>query len=117
MGLGVVLALATMLFAARASYRWHADTQLTAAVANVELALRVLGCDTTVTLFPDLLRPDLVARIHVLGRREATAHEVQLYSAIFRRRSYLFAARPRLPRRWSRSAPRWVLVLLLSIRR
>ncbi|HJQ45788.1 MAG TPA: hypothetical protein VJ870_05605 [Amycolatopsis sp.] len=59
-----------------------------AAAANVELALRALGCDTTVTLFPDLLRPDLVARIHVTGRREATEHEVQLYSAIFRRRSY-----------------------------
>ncbi|HVW43236.1 MAG TPA: hypothetical protein VHC18_17990 [Amycolatopsis sp.] len=59
-----------------------------AALANLDLALRVLGWHTTTILFPDIGRPGLIARIHADGRREATDSEVEMYSAIFRRRSY-----------------------------
>ena len=59
-----------------------------AALANLDLALRVLGWHTTTTLFPDIERPDLIARVRADGRRDATAREVEQYSAIFRRRSY-----------------------------
>ncbi|WP_435155910.1 Acg family FMN-binding oxidoreductase [Amycolatopsis sacchari] len=59
-----------------------------AALADLELAVRTLGWDPRVTLFPDAARPDLVARVVADGRREATEDEVARYSAIFRRRSY-----------------------------
>jgi hypothetical protein len=59
-----------------------------AALANLELAIRALGWDAAVTLFPDGLHPDLVARVAAVGRTEATGLEVEQYSAIFRRRSY-----------------------------
>src|SRR5690349_11700136 len=38
-----------------------------AAVTNLELAVRALGWDAEVTLFPDSARPDLVARIRAAG--------------------------------------------------
>jgi hypothetical protein len=59
-----------------------------AALTNLELAVRALGWDTDVALFPDRERPDLVARITAIGRKETTATEVERYAAIFRRHSY-----------------------------
>ncbi|TVT51400.1 hypothetical protein FNH05_15020 [Amycolatopsis rhizosphaerae] len=59
-----------------------------AALANLELAIRTLGWDVAVSLFPDQRRPDLVARMTAIGRKEATGREVDQYSAIFRRESY-----------------------------
>lgn len=59
-----------------------------AALANLELAVRALGWDATVDLFPSQEHPDLVARVRASGRKEATGTEVDRYSAIFRRRSY-----------------------------
>ncbi|MTD54617.1 Acg family FMN-binding oxidoreductase [Amycolatopsis pithecellobii] len=59
-----------------------------AALANLDLAVRTLGWDAQTTLLPDPDRPDLVARVLADGRRRATAADVDLYSAIFRRRSY-----------------------------
>jgi len=59
-----------------------------AALTNLELAVRALGWDAEVSLFPDSARPDLVARVRASGRSEATAGEVDRYSAIFRRQSY-----------------------------
>jgi nitroreductase len=59
-----------------------------AALANLELAVRALGWDAAVTLFPDGLRPELVARVAADGRAEPAGLAVEQYSAIFRRRSY-----------------------------
>jgi hypothetical protein len=59
-----------------------------AALANLELAVRALGWDVQVSLFPEGQRPDLVARIETVARKEATGRQVEQYSAIFRRRSY-----------------------------
>jgi len=59
-----------------------------AAMANLDLAMRALGRDTTTMLFPELARPSLVARLHADEPREATAAEMDWYTAIFRRRSY-----------------------------
>ncbi|NKQ52066.1 hypothetical protein HFP15_04140 [Amycolatopsis sp. K13G38] len=59
-----------------------------AALANLELALRAMGWATTTTLFPDPAQPELLARVLADGPHEADAEEVDLYSAIFRRRSY-----------------------------
>jgi hypothetical protein len=59
-----------------------------AAVANLELAVRALGWDAAVTLFPAGAYPDLVARIVAAGPKDATSVEIEQYSAVFRRRSY-----------------------------
>lgn len=59
-----------------------------AALANLELAVRALGREPLVTLFPEQRRPRLVARVVALARKDATADEVERYSAVFRRRSY-----------------------------
>ncbi|GAB2971360.1 nitroreductase family protein [Amycolatopsis acidiphila] len=59
-----------------------------AALANLELAVRALGRRPAVALFPAGGRPDLVAKVVAAGREDATAEEVERYSAVFRRRSY-----------------------------
>ncbi|KAA9149826.1 hypothetical protein FPZ12_042430 [Amycolatopsis acidicola] len=59
-----------------------------AALANLELAVRALGFEPALTLFPEPARPELVARLRIAGRKDASAEEVERYSAIFRRRSY-----------------------------
>ncbi|HVV14751.1 Acg family FMN-binding oxidoreductase [Amycolatopsis sp.] len=59
-----------------------------AALANLELAVQALGYRPASALFPEPARPGLVARVRTDGRRDATAREVERYSAIFRRRSY-----------------------------
>lgn len=59
-----------------------------AALTNLELAVRALGWDTEVFLFPEPKRPDLLARVRAIGRKETTATEVERYAAIFRRHSY-----------------------------
>ena len=59
-----------------------------AALTNLELAVRALGRQPAVTLLPDPARPDLVASVVAAGRAEATAAEVDRYSAMFRRASY-----------------------------
>jgi hypothetical protein len=59
-----------------------------AAVVNLELAIRALGRNATVSLFPDATRPDLVAKVRIPGRKDPTRVEEEQYSAIFRRRSY-----------------------------
>src|SRR5439155_17530645 len=59
-----------------------------AALANLELAVRALGWDAEVSLFPEQARPDLVARVRASGRKESTGIEVDQYSASFRRNSY-----------------------------
>jgi nitroreductase len=59
-----------------------------AALANVVLALRILGRDTRTSLFPDPLRPDQVARIAVTGRRQPSTLDRDRYAAIPLRRSH-----------------------------
>ncbi|WP_158888124.1 Acg family FMN-binding oxidoreductase [Amycolatopsis anabasis] len=59
-----------------------------AALTNLELAVRALGWDAVVSLFPEPGHPDLVARVRGTTRKEATLAEVDRYSAIFQRRSY-----------------------------
>lgn len=59
-----------------------------AALTNLELAVRALGWRTSLSLFPDRNRPDLVARVTATGREPATAGEVSRYDAIYRRHSY-----------------------------
>lgn len=59
-----------------------------AALTNLELAVRALGWETEVSLFPESVRPDLVARVRAAGRKETAATEVERYAAIFRRHSY-----------------------------
>ncbi|TNC21838.1 Acg family FMN-binding oxidoreductase [Amycolatopsis alkalitolerans] len=59
-----------------------------AALTNLRLAVRALGWEAKVSLFPQADRPDLVARVDAAGRDQASETEVNLYAAIFRRRSY-----------------------------
>ena len=60
-----------------------------AALANVELALRMLGRSVEVSVLPDPARPQLVAELRVaVGCAELGETEAGLYQAIFRRRSY-----------------------------
>ncbi|PXY36548.1 Acg family FMN-binding oxidoreductase [Prauserella flavalba] len=59
-----------------------------AAVPNLELAVRVLGRETTTILLPDPDRPELVARVVASAEREPDADERRAYAAIARRRSY-----------------------------
>ncbi|PXY22340.1 Acg family FMN-binding oxidoreductase [Prauserella muralis] len=62
-----------------------------AAVANLELAMRVLGAGTHVALLPDEHQPDLVARLTAEGTRVPSDTDLHRYSAIARRRSYRHA--------------------------
>lgn len=59
-----------------------------AALTNLELAVRALGWATEVAVFPDVERPEVVARVRAAGRKETTATEVERYAAIFRRHSH-----------------------------
>ncbi|QWF77980.1 Acg family FMN-binding oxidoreductase [Amycolatopsis sp. CA-230715] len=59
-----------------------------AAVANLHLAVRALGRDAAVSVFPDDRRPNLVARLETSTRQDTTAVEDERYTALFRRRSH-----------------------------
>ncbi|MEU5264255.1 nitroreductase family protein [Amycolatopsis sp. NPDC021455] len=59
-----------------------------AAVANLELAVRVLGRAAEVAFLPDAREPDLVARIAVGAEAAATAEELRRHGAIARRASH-----------------------------
>lgn len=59
-----------------------------AAVTNLHLAVRALGRDAAVTVFPDDRRPGLVARLETSTRQDTTAIEDERYTALFRRRSH-----------------------------
>lgn len=58
------------------------------ALANLELAMQVLGHRTRIDLFPDPDRPSLVARITPLGSSTPTSSDLRLYAAISHRRSH-----------------------------
>ncbi|MEU5840629.1 nitroreductase family protein [Rhodococcus sp. NPDC047139] len=58
------------------------------ALANLELAIRVLGNKARTTLLPDAQRPELVARIETLGPGTPTSRDLRLYAAISHRRSH-----------------------------
>ncbi|PXY35577.1 Acg family FMN-binding oxidoreductase [Prauserella flavalba] len=62
-----------------------------AAAANLELGMRVLGRETLLTLLPDPLRPELVARVTASDVRLPSALDLHRYSAIARRHSYRHA--------------------------
>lgn len=66
------------------------------ALTNLILAVRSLGWLDRVELFPEVERPDLVARVTATTWSAATATELALYWAMFRRRSYRrpFTAEP-----------------------
>ncbi|WP_037312106.1 Acg family FMN-binding oxidoreductase [Amycolatopsis orientalis] len=67
-----------------------------AALANVRLAVRVLGFDARTEMFPDPGRPELVATVEPGPRSAPAPDELHRYSAIERRHSYRrpFSARP-----------------------
>nr|WP_241385842.1 nitroreductase family protein [Rhodococcus sp. CH91] len=58
------------------------------ALANLELAIRVLGNRARTTVLPDPHRPELVARIETLGPSTPTSRDLRLYAAISHRRSH-----------------------------
>ncbi|MEE2034352.1 hypothetical protein [Rhodococcus chondri] len=58
------------------------------AVANLELAMRVLGWRTHTSLLPDPERPELVARIDTLEPSTPTGTDLRLYAAISHRHSH-----------------------------
>ncbi|MFE0020843.1 Acg family FMN-binding oxidoreductase [Amycolatopsis sp. NPDC059021] len=58
------------------------------ALANLELAVRVLGRRVRTEMFPDPRQPELVAILRTDGARPPKAVELHRYSAIARRRSY-----------------------------
>lgn len=68
------------------------DRELTiscgAALFNLKLAARSRGAQVAVDLLPERDDPDLLARLRVTGRRDATAADRRLYQAIPRRRTY-----------------------------
>ncbi|MFK0246053.1 Acg family FMN-binding oxidoreductase [Amycolatopsis azurea] len=70
-----------------------------AALANVELAVRVLGYEFTTRPFPVAGEPDVVAAIETTGRSSPSDVDLHRYSAIARRGSY---RRPFSGRRVSR---------------
>ncbi|GAA4553293.1 Acg family FMN-binding oxidoreductase [Amycolatopsis samaneae] len=59
-----------------------------AALANLELAVRVLGRQVNTRIFPDPRQPELVAALRAGAARPPEAAELHRYSAIARRRSY-----------------------------
>lgn len=67
-----------------------------AALANVELAVRVLGYEVRTHVFPDDGEPDIVAAIQTGERAVPSGAELHRYSAIARRGSYRqrFSGRP-----------------------
>ena len=58
------------------------------ALANLELAMRVLGYRTRTTEFPDAERPSLVARVDATGPAAPSGWDLRLYAAISHRRSH-----------------------------
>ncbi|WP_413247712.1 nitroreductase family protein [Rhodococcus sp. Z13] len=58
------------------------------ALANLELAIRVLGNRTRTHLLPDPNRPELVARVETLGAATPASRDLRLYAAISHRRSH-----------------------------
>jgi hypothetical protein len=72
-----------------------------AALANLELAIRVLGYEARTVTFPDPDRPELVATIEPGERALPSAEDLHRYAAIERRRSYRkrFSGRPVSPER------------------
>jgi len=58
------------------------------AVANLELAIRVLGRNTHTVLFPDPDRPSLIARVESRGASVPTSSDLRLYAAISHRHSH-----------------------------
>jgi len=59
-----------------------------AALANLELAVRVLGYEPRTETFPDPGRPEVVAAVEPGERAHPSAEDLHRYSAIERRRSY-----------------------------
>ncbi|EHR50858.1 nitroreductase family protein [Saccharomonospora marina XMU15] len=59
-----------------------------AAVANTELAIRVLGRHTAMSLLPDEGQPTLIARLTVTGPGEPSGRDRELFRAIPRRTSH-----------------------------
>jgi hypothetical protein len=59
-----------------------------AALANLELALRQLGCDGSVEPFPDRAAPDLLARVTVLDGAPASDTDRLLFAALSRRHTH-----------------------------
>jgi hypothetical protein len=59
-----------------------------AALVNLELAIRALGRDASVSFLPDSAHPRILGRVRASGLRDATGAEIDRYGAIFRRRSY-----------------------------
>ncbi|WIX83723.1 nitroreductase [Amycolatopsis carbonis] len=58
------------------------------ALANLELAVRVLGRRADVTILPDPARPDVVARVDAVARRAPSAEDLARFAAIAVRRSH-----------------------------
>lgn len=58
------------------------------ALANLELAIRVLGYRTRTELLPDPSRPELLARVESLGAATPSSRDLRLYAAISHRRSH-----------------------------
>jgi hypothetical protein len=58
-----------------------------AALADLELAVRVLGREARLSMFPDPARPELVATVTAGGLSAPQATDLHRYSAIARRRS------------------------------
>jgi hypothetical protein len=67
-----------------------------AALVNLELALRQLGCDVSVAAFPDAASHDVLARVTVLDGPAASAADRALFGALARRHTHRgrFADRP-----------------------
>lgn len=58
------------------------------ALANLELAIRVLGYRTHTTLLPDPDHPELLARVESVGSGMPSSRDLRLYAAISHRRSH-----------------------------
>jgi hypothetical protein len=67
-----------------------------AALVNLEIALRQLGCGASVKAFPIATSPDVVARVTVLDGQAASASDRALFGALARRHTHRgrFADRP-----------------------
>jgi hypothetical protein len=59
-----------------------------AAVTNLELALRQLGCDSSVVAFPNRCEPEIAARVTVLEGLPTTATERALFTGLSRRHTH-----------------------------
>jgi hypothetical protein len=59
-----------------------------AAVTNLELALRQLGCDSSVVAFPNRNQPEIAARVTVLNGLPTTATERALFTGLSRRHTH-----------------------------